>query len=211
LSTLLVALLGVLLIPLFVATWRTSLLALSLQGLLMGWIAHGNGLGASFSPAAILTFADLVVVRGLLAPLLLRSVLVAQNAPARNDVIPANLLSWTMALGIVLLAFRFGEALVPVQGDQQTLVAVATAGLLLGFLVLTTHAGALSQVVGALRIENAIALFELGGEPHHEPLALKVGQVAVYAATVLLFRWYLTHLGPGALAEPARAPEEPTL
>lgn len=209
-STLLVALQGVLLIPLFVATWRTSLLALSLQGLLMGWIAYGNGLGTT-TPGAWLTLVDLVVVRGLWAPLVLRNVLVAQNAPARNDIIPPNLLSWTLALGMVLLAFRFGEALVPAQGDQQTLVAVATAGLLLGFLVLTTQAGALAQIVGALRIENAIALFELGGEAHHQTLAVRLGQLAVYVVTVALFRWYLTSLGPGANVPPASAIEGPTL
>lgn len=208
-SPLLIALLGVLLLPLFVATWRSSLASLSLQGLLMAWIAHGAG-PAPGSPNDWVTLADLVLVRGLGAPLALHGVLRAQNAPPRKDVIPPNLLSWTTALGLVLVAFNFSEMLVREPGDQQTLVAVVVAGIMLGFLVLATQSDPFSQMVGALRIENAIALLELGGERHHQPLGVHLGQTAVVVITVAFYRFYLATLSTGAPA-PGALPEGPTL
>lgn len=209
-SPLLIALLGVLLIPLFVATWRTSLLGLSCQGFLMAWIAYRMGPTPS-TASEWLTLADLVLVRGVGAPLLLYGVLHSQNAPARNDVIPPNLLSWTLALGSVLLAFNFSPALVPEPGPQQTLIAVFAAGVMLGFLVLATQSDPFSQMIGALRIENAIALFELGGERHPEPLGLQLGQITVVAMTIAFYRFYLKGLSASSVPDAPGTPEEPTL
>ncbi len=211
-SPLLVGLLGVLLVPLFVATWRTSLLGLACQGALLAAIAY------RFEPnphtaSDWLTLADLAVVRGLVAPLSLGAVLHARKAPARNDVIPPSLLSWTIALGMVLVSFSFAEMLVPEASDQRTLVAVACSGVLLGFLVLSTQSDPFSQMIGALRIENAIALLELGGDGHDTPLGVQLGLFGVFVATVAFFRWYLITLGSSALSSPAEAsdPETPTL
>lgn len=209
-SPLLIALLGVLLIPLFVATWRASLLGLSCQGFLMAWIAYRMGPEPS-TASEWLTLADLVLVRGLGAPLLLYGVMHSKNAPARNDVIPPNLLSWTFALGSVLLAFNFSQSLVSEPGQQQTLVAVAATGVMLGFLVLASQREPFSQMIGALRIENAIALFELGGERHHEPLGLQLGQITVVAMTIAFYRYYLKGLSASPVVGAEGAPEGPTL
>ncbi len=199
-NPLLVALLGVLLIPLFVATWRTSLTGLGCQGVLMALIAHQ----LESTPNTVgewLALVDLGVVRGLLAPLALYGVLRARNAPGRNDVIPPNLLSWTLALGMVLMSFSFAELLVADSGEQQTLVAVATTGVMLGFLVLATQSGPFSQMVGALRIENSIALLELGGKHHAWPVAIQLGLLAVFGATIAYFRWYLISLASNHVAQ----------
>jgi len=209
-SPLLIALLGVLLVPLFLSTWRTSLLGLACQGFLMAWIAWVRN-PAPGTAGEWLTLADLVLVRGLWAPLALRQVLRARNAPARNDVIPPNLLSWTLALGLVLTAFNASEALVPETGEERTLVAVALAGLLLAFLVLATQSGPFSQMIGVLRFENAIALFELGGPRHHEDLPLQAAQIAIVVASVGLYRWYLGRLSDDAADTAATSAEEPTL
>lgn len=200
-TSLLMALLSVLLIPLFVSKWRISLLGLSLQGLLMAWIARGKDPHLSLDSA--LTLVDLVGVRGVAAPLVLYAVLRAKNAPQRNDVIPPNMLSWTAAFGLVLLAFQLAGVVAPPQGDAQTLVAVSAAAFLLGFLVLATQSGPFSQIVGALRIENAIAMFELGGEHHHESPLLHGAQIAVVAVSLALYHFYLRSLttaenAPGA-------------
>lgn len=207
-SPLLIALLGVMLLPLFVATWRTSLAGLSCQGFLMAWIAYRMAppVGAS----DWLTMVDLVLVRGLWAPFALYGVLRANKAPSRNDVIPPNLLSWATALVMVMVAFSFAEVLVPESGQQQTLVAVATSGVLLGFLVLATQSGPFSQMIGVLRLENGIALFELGGEHHHEAAFLRVGQIAVVVLGIALYRRYLAMLSASAPAIDG-APESPTL
>jgi hydrogenase-4 membrane subunit HyfE len=209
-SSLAILLLGVYLVPLFVGTWRTSLLGLAGQGFLMAWIARERGLELG-EFAAWVQLADLVLVRGLAAPLLLRAVLRARQAPRRHDVLPPNLLSWTLALGVVLLAFKFAAQLEREPGQARTLLAVATSGLLLGFLVLATQSGTFGQMVGALRIENALALFELGGSEGGRPaLPLQLGQLALITVTVLLFRWYLAHEEPAG-ARAATPPEAPTL
>jgi hydrogenase-4 component E len=209
-SPLLIALLGVLLIPLFVATWRTSLFGLGCQGIVMALVAYRLEPAPS-TPGEWLTLVDLGIVRGFAAPLALYTVLRARNAPARNNVIPPNLLSWTLALGMVLMSFSFAELLVSDLGEQRTLVAVASSGVMLGFLVLATQSGPFSQMIGALRVENAIALLELGGERHEAPLGVQVGLLGVFVATIAFFRWYLSALdsnnvtgsaGPGASEAP---------
>jgi len=101
-------------------------------------------------------------------------------------------MSWTLAIALVLVAFRFADMLVPAEGNEQSLVAGATAGLLLGLLVLATQTGPFSQMVGVLRIENGIAFFELGAR--HQPLAMALAETLILIATVLLFRWYLKTL-----------------
>jgi len=207
-TSLAIALLGVLLVPLFVATWRSSLLGLACQGLLMAWLAHRMG-ATPRTLHGLVRLADLAVVRGLFAPWALYRVLRSQNRPARNDVIPPNLLSWTLAFGVILMAFNFAPVLVPDHGDERTLLAVATSALLLGFLVLGSQAGMFSQIVGALRIENAIALFELGDAPEHASVGVEVGQSAVVLVTILLYRWYLAHLE--ATADAPAPTDGPTL
>jgi hydrogenase-4 component E len=201
-SPLLIAILGVLLVPLFVASWRLSLLALTGQSLIMGWISYRLDPSPDLfhsSAQAWLALFDLVLVRGLGAPLALYSVLRARHAPARNDVLPPNLMAWTLAIALVLLSFRFAERMVPAETDEQTFVAVATAALLLGVLVLATQTGPFSQMVGVLRIENAIALFELGNLGGHNgqqghALGLRLVQTVILVTTILLFRWYLQML-----------------
>jgi hydrogenase-4 component E len=209
-TSLAIALLGVLLVPLFVATWRTSLLGLACQGLLMAWLAHRMG-ATPRTIHGLVRLTDLAVVRGLIAPWILYRVLRSQNQPARNDVIPPNLLSWTLAFGVILMAFNFAPVLVPEQGDERTLLAVATSALLLGFLVLASQGGTFSQIVGALRIENAIALFEVGAAPDHAPVGVEAGQSVVVLVTILLYGWYLTHLETEARADAPTLLEGPTL
>lgn len=208
-SPLLVALLGVLLIPLFVAKWRASLLGLAFQGVLTAFVAYRLDPRPD-TPGDWLTLIDLALVRGVAAPLALYRVMAVGKAPARHEVIPPNLLSWTIALSMALVSFTFAEVLVTEPGDQRTLVAVATSGVLLGFLVLATQHSPFSQMIGALRIENAIALLELGGHPHEAPLALQAGLLAVFVATVALFRWYLGALVRPPAGEPSES-EAPTL
>jgi hydrogenase-4 component E len=208
-SPLLITLLGVHLVPLFMSTWRASLLGLSCQGLLMAWVAYRLNPELQ-SVSDFLTLADLALLRGVIAPWLLYRVLRSHNASPRNDVIPPNLLSWTVALAFTLLAFRFTRGLVP-EGDERTLVSVAAAGVLLGFLVLATQSGPFSQIVGVLRIENAIALFELGGTHHHGSLWVRLGQVLILVVSLVLYRWYLMKLDAHVENAEFSPVEEPTL
>jgi hydrogenase-4 component E len=199
-TLLLLLLLGAILVPLFVATWRTSLLGLALQGVLMFAVARRWAPEAGLHDGMV-AFIDHVLVRGLAIPLALHAALAAERVPARNDVIAPHLFSWILAVGLVLLAYTLSERLVPAGGDEQALVAVAAAGVLLGFLVLASDSGPFSQMVGVLRVENGVALLELSSG-HHSSVLIQLGLTAVLVATVALFCWYLTRMG-------ARAPEAP--
>jgi hydrogenase-4 component E len=190
---LLIAFIITLLVPLFIGTWRTSLLGLAIQGVIMGSMAMRLHHGQT-SLAMGVSMVDLVVLRTIGLPLALYLVLRARGAPGRNDVIAPNLFSWAMAFALVVLAFRTADVLVPVEGDDQLLVAVASSGTLLGLFVLATARGVLSQIIGLARIENAIALFELGSGKDHESVAIRLGQSAVLLAAIGFYRWYLVSL-----------------
>lgn len=208
-SPLLMGLLGVMVVPLFVATWRSSLFGLSCQGLLIAWAAYR--LNPDLHVVGTwLNLADLVLVRGIGAPLLLYRLMRSQNHAARHDIIPPNLLSWTVALGLVLAAFNLSATLVPIDGDQRALTSVAAAAVLLAFLVLASQSTPFGQVMGALRLENGIALFELGGEHEHQSLVTQVGQLVIVVATIGLYLWLLESFSEGSASLEA-AQDEPTL
>jgi hydrogenase-4 membrane subunit HyfE len=185
---LLVAFLVVLVGPLFIATWRTSLMGLALQGVLLTAIFLQRGWPVTASGAVLLL--DLLLLRSWFVPRYLHRILRRQSAPRRNDVIPANMLSWTLAGALVIGAFHFAGLVLPEGGVEATHLAAATAALLLGFLVLGTENTTFSQITGALRIENAIALFELGSA-HLLPLPVQLGVTFILILTVLVFGGFL--------------------
>lgn len=204
-TSLLTAYLLVLILPLFGASWRVSVAGLGLQGVLMTWMVAS--LRPDVPAAVSVTLLDVAVVRSLVVPLALWRVVRAQNRPARNDVIPPNMLSWAIAAGLIALAFRCASWLHPAPGGGHVHVGVAAAGVLLGLFVLAAQNDVFSQVVGALRLENAIALFELDG-PVHLPLGLQLAQVLVFLGTALTYVLYVRRLGPGSVLAP---PERPSL
>jgi hydrogenase-4 component E len=184
--------------PLFIATWRTSLIGLGLQGLVLTAILAQRGWHPS--PAAAVLLVDLVVLRSWFVPRYLYGILSRQGRPRRNDVIPANMLSWTLAGALVIVAFHFGDLVAPGGGVASTHLAVATASLLLGLLVLGSENTTFSQITGVLRIENAIALFELSAA-HDLPLPIQLGVTGILLATVLLFGRFLRQSPGGTLEE----------
>jgi hydrogenase-4 membrane subunit HyfE len=196
-STPLVVFMMILLLPLFMASWRTSLFGIAGQGLLMGYLAYARAPELTAEAAA--TLVDLAVVRGLVVPIVLYRVLRTRGVPRRNDVIPPNLLSWTAVLVLLLLAFRFAAAM-PMAPTERPFVAVATAALVLGFFVLATQVGVFSQMIAAMRIANAIAMFELGMPGADGAWWIRGLEIAALLVTVALFRWYLLGLTPAAPA-----------
>lgn len=191
---LLIAYLLVALVPLFVAAWRTSLMGLALQGLLMGWMAVA--LAPEFTSAARITLlVELFFVRGIVIPTYLYRVLNALKTPRRSDVIPANLMFWTIVGVLVVISFRFANYVLKDE-VAQTHLAVAAAAAMLGLLVLASQSQPLSQLLGVLRIENAIALFELTSD-HPLPLAVQLGVPLLLMLSVLVFGWFLRRFAEG--------------
>jgi hydrogenase-4 component E len=216
LTHLLIAFLALTLFPLLAASWRVSLLGLALQGLLLGWMlirAH-----EAPSAALLIQFLDLVLLRGIVGPQILYGVLSRQRAPRRNDVIPSNLFSWGFVSALLFVSFRFAGALaaadLPSSIGSSDLpsslgFATATAALLMGMYVLATQNSMFSQMVGVLRIENAIALWELL-LPSHAELPIAVGCSAVFLGTVVVFgRFLRTELQ--SVTEPPPAEQRPSL
>ena len=202
-TALLTAHLIALLVPLFVASWRTSVVGLSIQSLLMAWMVMGRQ--PALTPTLAVTLLDLALVRGLIVPGALYRVMHSQKRPARNDVIPPNMLSWAIGAAMVAIAFRCASWLDPPAGSEHVRIAVAAAGVLLGMLVLATQNGAFSQAVGALRIENAIALFELGGHAH-VPVGLQFMQVTVFVATGIAYVVFVARIAPVSTPPAAERP-----
>lgn len=190
-SSLLFVFLGVLVVPLWIASWRASLAALTAQGFLMMCIA-GAAMHGPVDYHDVLRGLDLVLVRGLAAPVALGLVLRAHRVPTRMDLIPPNILWWTLVMGALLAAFNFSEALVPAPGPQQTLVAVVTMSVLVAFVILATQPGIVPQVFAVFHLENAIALLELGGGTDHSDPVLQLVETGVLIVTIALCRWYLT-------------------
>lgn len=202
---LLIAFTIVILVPLFVGTWRTSLLGLSVQGLLLTALAFGHRHTGAVDLA--LSAVDLAFLRTLFAPGLLYRAMRRRKVVSRNDVIAPNLVSWTCAIGLVVAAFRVADTLVPTESDDQLLVAVAAAAFSVGLFVLAAARGTFSHIIGLLRIENALALFELG-RAHESAPALRVGMSVILLASILFYRWFLDALEPRGEAPPSRPATE---
>jgi hypothetical protein len=173
----------VVLVPLFAARWRVSLLGIGLQGALLLRASHGSALDV----------ADFAVLRGLVAPLLLYRVQTRSGGSHRNDVIPANLFAWVVVVVLTTAAFRFADAIEP-GGAGHGRVAVATAALVLGMFVLASQNSVFSQIMAILRIENAVALFELALPHAPDDPGLRIAQIAITGGVVGLVAWYLRAL-----------------
>lgn len=177
----------------------------------MAWMAFRKDADL-ISINGYLTLIDLALIRGIGLPIMLYRVLRSQNAPYRINVISANLLSWTLSLGIVLLAFNFSNLLADGQGETRYVVAIVASGVMLGLQILATpSAGIFSQLIGVLYIENAVAFLEHGSESGSEPIAVRLAQISVVSMTFLLYRWYLMTVQSDTLVEIPEALEGPTL
>jgi hydrogenase-4 component E len=197
---LLVAFLAVVIAPLLTASWRLHLVGLGLQGLIMTALVAQRGW--TVSPAGVVLLLDLLVLRTWFVPRHLFAVMGRLGGPAvRADVIPANLLSWALAGALVLVSFHAAALLVPAGGPATIQVAVAASGLLLGLLVLGTQVSTFAQIVGVLRVEYAIALFELGGG-HQASLPVQLGLTVALLLSVLTLGAFLRRLGAAGPDQP---------
>lgn len=174
----------VILVPLFAARWRISLLGLALQGVLL---LRASGAAHAFD------WIDYLACRALIGPILLYLSFAGGDRPPRNDVIPPNLFSWAFVGALTLAAFQFAVALGPVPAAAGR-IAVATAALLLGLFVLASQDKPFSQLIGVLRIENAIALFELAFPREAPDPVVRSAQILATFGALLLAAWFLRTL-----------------
>jgi len=183
-------------IPVFFGKIRSAPFWLCLQAIAIGWngVAHSEGL----SIHALVALLDVIVVRALIAPLLLRRA-IHLRGDANLDLMPSNLFTWVIGIALIVLAFDFGGA---AMADVQALaLGVVGAMVAIALLLLSTNNSPPAQLVAVLFMENAIAVFEsLLPEPW--PLPVHGALTAVYLLTVGVGGWLV---GTPAAADKASA------
>lgn len=129
------------------------------QGLLLGLLPLL--LASELSIHAVSLGVGTVMVKAILLPWFLGRAI--REAAVRREVEPLVGFIASQLLGAlaVALAFAIASRLPMPATQQQLLVPVSLATLMIGFIVLTTRRKALMQVVGYLILENGIYLFGL--------------------------------------------------
>lgn len=169
-------------VPVFFAKLRVTPQWLSLQALALAWLVLGRDDGLH----ALTTGAEILALRGMLVPWMLRGHLARHASMAQVDLMPSNLFTWGIAIALIVVAFRFGDG-ASSDGRALTLGAVACV-LAIAYLILATNKEPFAQLVAVLYMENAIMLFETL-LPHPWPLPIHLLLAVVYVGTAALGIW----------------------
>ncbi|MCK9260352.1 MAG: hypothetical protein M0P63_11395 [Azoarcus sp.] len=170
-------------VPVFFSRVAAAPTWLSLQGLALCWIGLSGHEG--LSAHAVLAGLEVLLVRALLVPWLLRRAL-GKSAQARKSLMPSNLFAWGAAITLTILAFRFGDG---TGGNLRALtLGVIAAIVMIAFLILATNREPGAQLVALLFMENALMLFE-SLMPAPWPLPVHLGLSGVYVLTVIVGSW----------------------
>lgn len=173
------------LIPVFFGKTRSAPFWLALQAVALAWNGAAHHEVGSVHAAAALV--EVLVVRAVIAPLLLRRA-IRQRAEPNLDLMPSNLFTWAIGISLVVLAFDFGGA--AMQDVPALALGVVGALVALSLLVLSTNPAPLAQLVAVLFMENAIAVFEsLLPEPWAWPVHAAL--TVVYLFTVGVGGWLI--------------------
>jgi hydrogenase-4 membrane subunit HyfE len=139
--------------PLFFASPRTAPWWLVLQALGLAWLMGAQHGVESLHAAVVVT--EVLLLRGLIAPWLL-----SRSNLSRDDehLFPSNLLTWMLAVGLIVLAFELAASLDPAQGLLALWTVFTSIGCAL--LLLASNDAPAAQLFALLLAENAIVLFE---------------------------------------------------
>jgi hydrogenase-4 membrane subunit HyfE len=185
--------------PVFFGKIRVAPFWLALQALALAWLGAIHH--PDWSLHTLATVVEVVVVRAVVAPLLLRRAILLRNEPDA-DLMPSNLFTWAAGIALVVLAFDFGGA---AMSDVQALaLGVVGAMVAITLLILSTNTAPAAQLVALLFMENAIAVFETM-LPSPWPMPVHGMLTLVYLATVGVGSWLIGHAEAGVPAAPAQA------
>lgn len=198
-TTPLVLFLAAAVLPIFFGRVRSAPFWLALQGVALAWAGAAQHGGWSMHTLAVLI--EVLLLRALIAPLLLRRAIRARAEP-NLDLMPSNLFAWAIAIALIVLAFEFGA---PAPGDPHALTLGAVgATVTVAWLLLATNDAPPAQLVAVLFMENALALFEsLLPEPW--PLPVHAALVAIYLLTVGVGAWLIGRPEQPAAAQASQA------
>jgi hydrogenase-4 membrane subunit HyfE len=171
------------LVPVFFSRVSAAPVWLSVQALALGWITLNQHHPLSLHAA--LAGTEVLLVRALLVPYLLRGAM-ARQAHLQVSLMPSNLFAWGIAVALIIFAFKFGDG---ARADVRALtLGVVASTVVMAFLILATNPHKMAQLVALLFMENALALFEsLMPEPW--PLTVHLAISAVYVLTVSVGSW----------------------
>lgn len=172
-------------VPVFFGKIRSAPFWLAVQAVALGWASatqHGEGSGH-----ALAALIEVLAVRAVIAPLLLRRAIRGRGEP-NLDLMPSNLFAWAIAIALLVLAFEFGA---PEMSDRHALALGAVgATVAVALLLLAANDSPPAQLVAVLFMENAIGLFEsLLSEPWPLPVHLALG--VIYMLTVGVGAWLI--------------------
>jgi hydrogenase-4 component E len=128
-----------------------------------------------------------LLLKGMLLPWLLWRVI--RQLHVHREVEPLMNLSVTMlmALGVTLFSFH---VIGPIEQTSELItrnsMAIATASVLLGMLMMITRKKAITQVVGFLAVENAL-FFAAIGSTNGMPLVVEIGIAFDVLIAALIF------------------------
>lgn len=172
-------------IPVFFGKLRVVPTWLSLQALALGWLSLNQSTGGLHALTAGL---EILLLRAWLVPHILRKTLAQQTHSAQMDVMPSNLITWGVAVALLIVAFQFGDG---ARADLRALtMGVIAATVTLVFLVLATNREPLAQLMALLYLENAIVLFE-HVLPHPWPLPVHLVLSGVYVGSAAVGAWLI--------------------
>lgn len=190
---LLIAILLVIVGPLFARTWRAMFRMLGLQGLLLAAIACQNLASHIDDIAVWVMLLDLALLRGLFVPIFLHRMVAGRTRSDELELIPSNLVFWGLALVITVTALWFGATIPPFATVPSLHLGVALTAVLLGLYVLALQTRPLGQVIAAITIENGVVLLELLLN-HHVDLIVELALVTVFLTSIIAFGLLLRRL-----------------
>lgn len=181
-------------VPVFFGRIRSLPFWLMLQAVALAWVgaaAHGG-----WSLHGLAAAGEVLLVRALIAPLLLRRAIRGRAEPDL-ELMPSNLFAWAIAITLIVLAFEFGA---PALSDRHALtLGVVGATVAVSLLLLASNDSPPAQLVALLFMENALALFEsLLPQPWPLPVHAAIG--VIYVLTIGVGAWLIGRPEPGAPA-----------
>lgn len=196
----LIAFLVATIIPVFFGKIRSAPFWLTMQAAALAWTVAAHG---DLSLHTAVALVEVLVVRALIAPRLLRRAILGRGEP-NLDLMPSNLFTWAIAIALIVLAFEFAA---PAMSDRQALtLGVVGATVAVSLLLLSTNRSPPAQLVALLFMENGLALFEsLLPEPW--PLPVHGALSGIYLLTIGVGSWLIATPDPGDTVDAAPAAE----
>ncbi|MDQ6965359.1 MAG: formate hydrogenlyase [Mariprofundaceae bacterium] len=128
-----------------------------------------------------------LVLKGLLLPWLLWRVIRQLHVHREIEPLMNSTLTMLIALGVTLFSFHIIQ---PIEKISQLMtrdsMAIATACVLLGMLMMITRKKAITQVIGFLAVENSL-FFAAIGSTNGMPLVVEIGIAFDVLIAALIF------------------------